>query len=78
LERKRRLVAIMFTDIVGYTSLSQRDEEAALQLLEEHRSILRSVFLRYNGREVKTIGDSFLVEFGPRVFWLTSAKTITS
>ena len=59
----RRLAAIMFTDIVGYTSLSEADEEATLRLLEEHRRLLRPVFSRHGGREVKTMGDAFLVEF---------------
>jgi class 3 adenylate cyclase/tetratricopeptide (TPR) repeat protein len=54
----------MFTDIVGFSALTQRDEPAALRLLEEHRGILRPMFPRFGGREVKTIGDAFLVEFG--------------
>ncbi|MGI0084030.1 MAG: adenylate/guanylate cyclase domain-containing protein [Nitrososphaerales archaeon] len=59
----RRLAAIMFTDIVGYTSLSQRDEALAMKLLTEHNDLLRPQFKRFGGREVKAIGDSFLVEF---------------
>ena len=53
----------MFTDMVGYTSLSQDDEEATVKLLDEHRALLRPVLSRYGGREVKTMGDAFLIEF---------------
>jgi class 3 adenylate cyclase len=60
---ERRLAAIMFTDIVGYTHLSQANESLALELLAEHRSILRPTFLAHGGTEVKTIGDAFLLEF---------------
>jgi len=60
---ERRLVAIMFTDIVGYSALTQQNERLALELLEEHNNIIRALLKKHNGVEIKTIGDSFMIEF---------------
>lgn len=53
----------MFTDMVGYTSLTQKDESSAINLLKNYRSALRSCLTAHRGREIKTMGDGFLVEF---------------
>lgn len=60
---QRKLVAIMFTDMVGYSAITQKNENLALELLEEHRQILRSFFSEHGGHEVETAGDAFFVEF---------------
>jgi adenylate cyclase len=48
---RRQLAAIVFTDIVGYTALSQKNEALAMQILEEHRDLVRQFFPKHNGRE---------------------------
>ena len=60
---ERRLAAIMFTDMVGYSSLTHENEALAHELLEEHRRLIRPLFTEHNGTEIKTIGDAFHIEF---------------
>jgi len=45
----RKLAAIMFTDMVGYSSLAERNEALALELLEEHADSCAQFFQNTTG-----------------------------
>ena len=62
-ESTRKLAAIVFTDIVGFTKLSSENEPAALALLETQRDLLKPVVDKYNGEWLKEIGDGLLLSF---------------
>jgi adenylate cyclase len=59
----RRLAAIVFTDIAGYTAMGQTDEAGALRLLQEQQRLVRPLLEAHRGRQVKTMGDGLLLEF---------------
>ncbi|MCI4352717.1 MAG: hypothetical protein L3K14_04935 [Thermoplasmata archaeon] len=60
----RRLAAIMFTDMVGSTASAQANEAEALKLRDEQSNLIRPLFAAHQGREIKSMGDGFLSEFG--------------
>jgi len=60
---KRKLAAIMFTDIVGFTALSSIDEEKALTIIDKQREILQPIVKKFNGEWLKEIGDGLLLSF---------------
>ncbi len=47
--KERRLLAVMFTDVVGYTALMQRDEEAARIVRRRHRQVLEAAVSVHGG-----------------------------
>ena len=75
---ERRLAAIMFTDMVGFTALAQRDEDLAMQILDEQRKLVRACLAAYKGREIETIGDAFFVEFASSLDAVNCAVSIQS
>ena len=64
---ERVLATVLFTDIVDSTRRAATLGDARwMELLEEHKALVRAQIARYGGREVKTMGDGFLVTFdGP-------------
>jgi len=59
----RKLAAIMFTDIVGYSSLMGKDEVTAFNLLTLNRSIHQTCIGKFKGKLIKEIGDGSLISF---------------
>ena len=53
----------MFTDTVGYTASTQADEGRTLDLLRQQAEMVRPLVALHQGREIKSTGDGFLVEF---------------
>lgn len=62
-ESSSRLAAVWFADIVGFTGLSSRDEDAALRLMEAFQAITRRVVRELGGTMVKFLGDGGLAVF---------------
>ncbi|GAC1436619.1 MAG: adenylate/guanylate cyclase domain-containing protein [Solirubrobacteraceae bacterium] len=63
-ERQRALLTVMFTDIVDATGHARRlGDQGWRDLLAAHDAAVREELRRFSGREVKTIGDSFMVVF---------------
>ncbi len=62
-DKTRRLAAVMFTDIVGYTALMQQNEAMAAAVRARHRLIFDREHERFNGKILQYFGDGTLSVF---------------
>ena len=60
---KRRLAAIVFTDIVGFTNLSSKDVAGPYNPVKKQRELLKPIVLQYEGGWLKEEGDGLLLSF---------------
>ena len=60
-DSKRKLAAIVFTDIVGYTKLTSEDQQKASDLLDIQRDLLKPLVESYGGKWVKEMGDGLIL-----------------
>ena len=72
----RRLAAIMFTDIVGFSRQMGSDEARMLRLLDVHNQIIQQAVVEHHGTVIKTVGDAFLVDFPSVVHAVQCAQQI--
>jgi adenylate cyclase len=72
----RRLAAIMFTDIVGFSRQMGSNETRTLRLLDVHNQTIRQAVAEHHGVVIKTIGDAFLVDFPSVVHAVQCAQRI--
>jgi adenylate cyclase len=72
----RRLAAIMFTDIVGFSRHMGVDEARTLRLLDVHNHLMQQTVAAHHGAVIKTVGDAFLVDFPSVVHAVQCAQDI--
>jgi adenylate cyclase len=73
---QRRLAAIMFTDIVGFSRQMGSNEARTLRLLDTHNQIIQHAVAEHHGTVIKTVGDAFLVDFPSVVHAVQCAQQI--
>src|SRR5919201_6096141 len=72
----RRLAAIMFTDIVGFSRQMGADEARTMQLLAVHNRVIQQAVTAHKGTVIKTVGDAFLVDFPSVVNAVQCAQSV--
>lgn len=72
----RQLAAVMFTDMVGFTALMQKDEQKAKSNRDRHRKVLEKHIFEHLGKILQYYGDGTLSIFGSAIEAVKCAKKI--
>ncbi len=73
---KRKLAAIMFTDMVGYTALMQKDESKARELIQRHRELMKPHVAKHGGEILQYVGDGTFCTFDSAIEAVNAALEI--
>ena len=75
-EPKRKLAAIMFTDMVGYTALMQKDESKARELIEMQRALMKPYVKKHGGEIIQFVGDGTFCRYDSAIEAVNAALEI--
>lgn len=73
---KRKLAAIMFADVVGYSRMMASNEERTLELLKDFVNICSPIIAKHDGEIIKKVGDELFCEFSSAKQAVDSALAI--
>ena len=73
---QRRLAAIMFTDLMGYTTLMEKNESVALELVKKNRYLHQQAIQKHKGQLIKELGDGFMATFDNVIDAISCAREI--
>ena len=75
---ERKLAAILYADVAGYSRLSGIDEEGTHRILRDYLDLISASVETHKGRIVHYAGDAVLADFGTVVDALSCAAEIQS
>jgi len=75
-ETTRKIVAILFSDIAGYTAAMGQDEELAIRAVSRSRTVQKELVRKFHGDWVQEVGDGALCTFASAVEAVTCAVEI--
>ncbi len=76
MSQSRQLVAIMFTDVVGYTTMMGEDEARTIEVVNQLRTVQKNIIKSHSGVIVKELGDGVLAYFSNALASVKSAIEI--